>query len=79
MTERRARTRGKEYRGQSSRSTDAMAQEVERKRKEAEARLTATGKLKHEGTQTPSWTRRDMEIEVGNQKPDGLNWTRRRG
>ena len=40
--------------------------------KEAEARRTATGKRKHGETPTPKWARRDMEIEVGNQKPDGL-------
>ena len=30
------------------------------------------GKRKHGETLTPTWARRDMEIEVGNQKPDGL-------
>jgi hypothetical protein len=36
----------------------------------AEVRRAATGKRKHGETQTPKWARRDMEIE--NQKPDGL-------
>ena len=49
-----------------------MKEEIERKRKEAAARQTATGKRKHGETPTPSWASRDMEIEVGNQKPDGL-------
>jgi hypothetical protein len=33
---------------------------------------TATGKRKHGETLTPKWARGDMEIEVGNQKPDGV-------
>jgi hypothetical protein len=72
MTELRSRTRGGEHRGQSSRNTDMTTREVERKRKETEARKTVTGKRKHGETLTPSWSRRDMEIEVGNQTPDGL-------
>ena len=39
---------------------------------EAAARQTVTGKRKHGETPTPSWASRDMEIEVENQKPDGL-------
>ena len=49
-----------------------MTEEIERKRKEAAARQTATGKRKHGETPTPSWASRDMELEVGNQKPDDL-------
>ncbi len=30
------------------------------------------GKRRHGETPTPSWARRDTEIEVGNQKPDGV-------
>jgi hypothetical protein len=30
------------------------------------------GKRRHGETPTPSWARRDIEIEVGNQKPDGV-------
>ena len=47
-------------------------QAVERKRKEAKAGLTATGKRKRGETPTPRWGSRDMEMEVGNQKPDEM-------
>jgi hypothetical protein len=46
--------------------------EAERRKKEAGARQTAMGKRRHGETPTPSWARRDIEIEVGNQKPDGV-------
>jgi hypothetical protein len=72
MTELRSQTRGGERREQSQCTADATTQAVERKRKEAEARRTATGKRKHGETPTPKWARRDMEIEVGNQKPDAF-------
>jgi hypothetical protein len=72
MTELRSQTRGGERRGQSPRTAEATTHAVERKRKEAEVRRTATGKRKHGETTTPKWARRDMEIEVGNQKPDGV-------
>ena len=55
MTELRSRTRGGERRGQRPRNADATMQEVERKRKEAEARQTAMGKRKHGETPTPTW------------------------
>jgi hypothetical protein len=58
--------------GTKPKQADATTQAVERKRKEAEARRAAMGKRKHGETPTPKWARRDMEIEVGNQKPDGL-------
>jgi hypothetical protein len=69
MVERRGRTRGEEQRGQSSRSTDARTQEIERKRKETEDRQTVTRKRKHGETPTPRWARRDIEIEVGTKNP----------
>jgi hypothetical protein len=72
MKELRSQTRGGERRGQSPRTADATTQAVARKRKEAESRRTATGNRKHGETPTPKWARRDMEIEVGNQKSDGL-------
>jgi hypothetical protein len=72
MKELRSQTRGGERRGQSPRTADATTQAVESERKEAEARRTATGKRKQGETPTPKWARRDMKIEVGNQKPDGL-------
>ena len=72
MRELRRQTRGGERQGQSPRTADATTQAVERKRKEAEAGRAATGKRKHGETPTPNWARRDMEIEVGSQKPDGL-------
>jgi hypothetical protein len=72
MTELRSQTRGGERRGQSPHTADATTHAVERKRKEAEVRRTAKGKRKHGETPAPEWARRDMEIEVGNQKPDGL-------
>jgi hypothetical protein len=72
MKELRSQTRGGEQRGQRPRTADATTQAVERKRKEAEARLTATGNWKHGETPTPRWAIRDIEIEAGNQKPDGL-------
>jgi hypothetical protein len=72
MKELRSQTREGERQGQSPRTADATTQAVERKRKEAKAGLTATGKRKRGETPTPSWARRDMEIEVGNQKPDGV-------
>ena len=68
----RSQTRGGARRGQSPRTADATTHAVERKRKEPEVRRTATEKQKHGETPTPKWARRDMEIEVGNQKPDGL-------
>jgi hypothetical protein len=49
MTELRSRTRGGERWGQSSRNAEATTQEVERKRKEAEARHTATNKNEPDG------------------------------
>jgi hypothetical protein len=72
MADRRGRTRGEEHQGQRPSRLSGMTEEIERKRKEAAARRTATGKRKHGETPTPSWASRDMEIEVGNQKPDGL-------
>jgi hypothetical protein len=47
MTELRSQTRGGERRGQSPRTADATTQEAERKRMEADARRTDTGKRKH--------------------------------
>ena len=47
MTELRSQTRGGERRGQSPRTAEATTYAVERKRKEAEVRRTATGKRKH--------------------------------
>ena len=72
MADRRGQTRGEEHQGQRTSRLPGMTEEIERKRKEAAARQTATGKRKHGETPTPSWASRDMEIEVGNQKPDGL-------
>jgi hypothetical protein len=72
MKELRSQTRGGKRRGQSPGTADATTQAVERKRKEAEARRTATGKRKHGETPPPKWARRYMKIEVGNQEPDGM-------
>ena len=72
MADRRGRARGEEHQGQRPSRPSGMTEEIERKRKEAAARQTATGKRRHGETPTPSWASRDMEIEVGNQKPDGL-------
>jgi ribonuclease HI len=72
MADRREQTRGEEHQGQRPSRLSGMTEEIERRRKEAAARQMATGKRKHGETPTPSWASRDMEIEVGNQKPDGL-------
>ena len=72
MADRRGRARGEEHQGQRPSRLSGMTEEIERKRKEAAARQTATGKRRHGETPTPRWASRDMEIEVGNQKPDGL-------
>jgi hypothetical protein len=57
MTELRSQTRGGERKKQIPRTAEATTQAVERKRKvlrkEAEARLTATGKRKHGEIPTP--------------------------
>jgi hypothetical protein len=72
IAERRGQTRGEKHQGQITSRLPGMTEEIERKRKEAAARQTATEKRKHGETPTPSWASRDMEMEVGNQKPDGL-------
>jgi hypothetical protein len=46
--------------------------EGRRKEEKAGARQTAMGKRRQGETPNPNWARRDMEIEVGNQKPDGV-------
>jgi hypothetical protein len=72
MSEGRSKARGEERQGQCTRNEDMWTKEAERRKKEAGARQTAMGKRRHGETPTPSWARRDMEIEVGNQKPDGV-------
>ena len=72
MSEGRSKARGEERQGQGARNGDRWTKEVERRKKEAGARQTALGKRRHGETPTPRWARRDMEIEVGNQKPDGM-------
>ncbi len=72
MSECRSKTIGEERLGQCTRSEDSWTKDAERRRKQAGARQTAMRKQKHGETPTPSWARQDMEIEVGNQKPDGV-------
>ena len=60
---------GKESSGQTS---TEMLQEIERRKKEAEARHRALGKRKQGERPEPRWTDSDREVEVGNLKPDGL-------
>ena len=60
---------GKESSGQTSKE---MLQEIERRKKEAEARQRAVGKRKQRERPEPRWTDSDREVEVGNLKPDGL-------
>ena len=72
MSEGRSKARGEERQGQCTRNEDMWTKEAERRKKEAGARQTAMGKRRHGETPTPSWARRDIEIEVGHQKPDGV-------
>jgi hypothetical protein len=68
----RRQEQGKRRGTPGTRNEDMWTQEAERRKKEAGARQAAMGKRRHGETPTPSWARRDMDIEVGNQKPDGV-------
>ena len=52
MADRRGQTRGEEHQGQRTSRLPGMTEEIERKRKEAAARQTVTGKRKHGETPT---------------------------
>jgi len=53
MADLRGQTRGEEHQGQRTSRLQGMKEEIERKRKEAATRKTATGKLKHGRPQLP--------------------------
>jgi hypothetical protein len=72
IPEGRSKARGEERQGQGTRNEEMWTKEAERRKKEAGARQRAMGKRRRGETPNPSWARRDMEIEVGNQKPDGV-------